>query len=85
MGTHCSQIANDVIKQRLREKDLRGGGMAEDRGSLGDGLDRQRAIHSLNKPLPEQAGEQRHRSATQQLNSNTRRREERQKPLNMSC
>lgn len=67
---YCSLTASDVIKQR--EKGLRGGGMAEDWWSPGDSLDRQRAIHSLNKPLPEQTGTQRHRNTAQQLDSNTR-------------
>lgn len=40
VGTYCSRMTNDVIKQRQRQKSLRGGGMAEDCGSLGDSLDK---------------------------------------------
>lgn len=35
VGTHCSRTANEVIKQRLGEKDVGGGGMAEDQGESG--------------------------------------------------
>lgn len=35
MWTHCSQIANDVITQKRRDKSLRGGWTEEDRRSLG--------------------------------------------------
>lgn len=50
-------IAKYVIRGRWREKDLRGEKMAEDWGSLGDSLGRQKAIHSPNKCLP---GAQKH-------------------------
>lgn len=39
----------DCIKQRAKEKCPGAGGMAG--GSLGDSLDRQRTIHSLNKDI----------------------------------
>lgn len=47
--------AKYVIRERWREKGLRGGKMAEDWWSLGDSLGRQKAIH--NKCLP---GAQKH-------------------------